>query len=57
MGVNGVSHHVVGDDLEGVRTLLRLLAFCPPELGACGAPMHDSTFDSFGLKVVWYRGG
>lgn len=34
MGVNGVSHHLVADDLEGAATMLRLLAFCPPELGA-----------------------
>ncbi|KAG2485379.1 hypothetical protein HYH03_015868 [Edaphochlamys debaryana] len=38
MGVNGVSHHVVqddleGDDLEGVRTMLQLLSYAPPQLG------------------------
>lgn len=36
MGVNGVAHHVVADDLEGVKTLLGLLAFAPPELGPGG---------------------
>ncbi|KAG2445384.1 hypothetical protein HXX76_000006 [Chlamydomonas incerta] len=34
MGVNGVSHAVVGDDLEGVRLLMAMLAFAPPQLGA-----------------------
>jgi len=33
MGVNGVSHHLAADDLDGVRTMLRLLAYCPPDLG------------------------
>ena len=37
MGVNGVSHHIVSDDLDGVRTLLQLLAFCPPGLGGNSA--------------------
>ncbi|GLC69098.1 hypothetical protein PLESTF_000789000 [Pleodorina starrii] len=34
MGVNGVSHHVVADDLEGVRTVLQLLSYAPTQLGA-----------------------
>ncbi|GIM14329.1 hypothetical protein Vretimale_17214, partial [Volvox reticuliferus] len=34
MGVNGVSHHVVADDLEGVRTVLQLLSYAPTHLGA-----------------------
>lgn len=32
MGHNGVSHHVVRDDLEGVATVLKLLAFVPADL-------------------------
>ncbi|KAF5828836.1 carboxyl transferase domain-containing protein [Dunaliella salina] len=41
MGVNGVSHHLAADDLDGVRTMLHLLSFCPPDLGtAAGAPTH-----------------
>ena len=45
MGVNGVSHHVVADDLEGVTTILRLLGYAPPMLGTCPAvlPSHDPT--------------
>ncbi len=34
MGVNGVSHHVVDDDLEGVKTILRWLSYTPAQLGA-----------------------
>ena len=34
MGVNGVSHYVVDDDLEGIKTILRWLSYAPPQLGA-----------------------
>ena len=34
MGVNGVSHHLVADDLEGVHTVLQLLSYVPHEVGA-----------------------
>jgi acetyl-CoA carboxylase/biotin carboxylase 1 len=34
MGVNGVSHYVVDDDLEGVKTILRWLSYAPPQVGA-----------------------
>lgn len=41
MGVNGVSHHLAADDLDGAHTMLRLLAFCPPDLeGATGECLH-----------------
>lgn len=43
MGTNGVSHHIVADDLEGCSTVLKLLSFCPPLLTAPGsveAPAH-----------------
>jgi hypothetical protein len=33
MGVNGVSHHIVRDDLEGVLCVLRWLAFTPVRIG------------------------
>ncbi|KAL6777494.1 BCC3 [Auxenochlorella protothecoides x Auxenochlorella symbiontica] len=33
MGANGVSHHVVEDDLAGVAALLRWLAYTPARLG------------------------
>jgi len=36
MGANGVSHHVVADDLEGVAAVLTWLSYVPPVLG--GAP-------------------
>lgn len=34
MGHNGVSHHIVADDLQGVTCLLQWLAFMPPCVGA-----------------------
>ena len=33
MAHNGVSHHIVQDDLEGVKTILQWLAFVPPLIG------------------------
>ena len=36
MGVNGVSHHIVEDDLAGVETMLKWLSFVPATLP--GAP-------------------
>ena len=33
MGVNGVSHHIVPDDLAGVAAVLRWLAFTPLLVG------------------------
>ena len=33
MGVNGISHHVVEDDFEGVTALLRWLSFVPTRTG------------------------
>ena len=33
MGVNGISHHVVEDDFEGVTAVLRWLSFVPTRLG------------------------
>ena len=29
MGVNGISHHVVDDDFEGVTAVLRWLSYVP----------------------------
>ena len=34
MGVNGVSHHVVTDDLEGASAVLQWLSTMPPIIGA-----------------------
>ena len=34
MGVNGVSHHVVADDLEGALAVLEWLSTMPPTLGS-----------------------
>lgn len=42
MGYNGVSHHIVPDDLQGVRTILQLLSFAPPLLGALPAPLPSA---------------
>ncbi|GMH43409.1 hypothetical protein BSKO_11331 [Bryopsis sp. KO-2023] len=42
MGVNGVSHHTVDDDLEGVRCILRWLSYAPPVLGAAPLPLPTS---------------
>ena len=38
MGQNGVSHHVVRDDLDGARTVLQLLAFAPLDMAGAPAP-------------------
>ena len=32
MAANGVSHHIVEDDLAGVEAMLKWLAFVPPTL-------------------------
>ena len=34
MGVNGVSHHIVSDDLEGTHAILQWLGTMPPVVGA-----------------------
>ena len=34
MGHNGVSHHIVADDLQGVTCILQWLSFMPPLVGA-----------------------
>ena len=34
MGVNGVSHHIVADDLEGCHAILQWLGTMPPVVGA-----------------------
>jgi acetyl-CoA carboxylase/biotin carboxylase 1 len=33
MGVNGVTHLIVGDDLEGVVSILKWLSYVPPHVG------------------------
>ena len=43
MGQNGVSHHVVRDDFDGVRTVLHLLSFAPLEMGGSLAPTLASS--------------
>jgi len=43
MGVNGVSHHVVADDLEGASAVLQWLSTMPPMLGT--PPAHLPTSD------------
>ncbi|KAK9805253.1 hypothetical protein WJX72_008860 [[Myrmecia] bisecta] len=43
MGFNGVSHHVVEDDLAGVAAVLRWLSYVPAVVG--GLPPHLATSD------------
>ena len=42
MGVNGVSHHVVADDLEGAVAVLHWLSSMPPTLGVPPALLPTS---------------
>lgn len=39
MGVNGVSHHVVEDDLEGCAAVLQWLSYISPVLGGPAAAL------------------
>lgn len=45
MGHNGVSHHIVDDDLHGATCILQWLAFMPPCIGAqpLALPCSDPT--------------
>ena len=54
MGMNGVSHHVVADDLEGVAALLRWLSFMPPVLG--GVPTPLATADPLDRPIAYHPG-
>lgn len=49
MGANGVAHHVVGDDLEGVLAILRWLAYVPACTGE--APPVLATADPLDRPV------
>ena len=53
MGVNGVSHHVVADDLEGAAAVLQWLSTMPPTLGVPPAllPTSDPVDRSIGYTV------
>lgn len=51
MGVNGVSHHLVADDLEGARKVLAMLAFAPPEIGS--GPANLGTSDPISRQVTY----
>ena len=42
MGTNGVSNHVVGDDVRGVITFLKWLSFVPCQAGAAPLPVPTS---------------
>ena len=50
MGVNGVSHHVVEDDLEGCAAVLQWLSYISPVLGgpAAALPTTDPIDRSIG---------
>lgn len=50
MGVNGVSHHVVQDDLEGAVTILRWLSYAAPELGI-SRPLPMPTSDCISRRI------
>lgn len=51
MGVNGISHHTVDDDLEGIRCILCWLSYTPPVLGA--APLPLPTSDSVNRTIAY----
>lgn len=42
MGLNGVSHMVVSDDLEGVTAVLKWLSMMPPDIGSLPADLPTS---------------
>ena len=42
MGVNGVSHHIVEDDLAGVETMLKWLSFVPATLPGAPSTLRSS---------------
>ena len=56
MGLNGVSHHLVSDDLEGARTILQLLSFVPPEVGGDAVPLVLPSSDPVD-RLVGYAPG
>ena len=51
MAANGVSHHIVEDDLAGVMAMLKWLAFVPPTLPGT-LPILRST-DPIGRKIEY----
>lgn len=52
MSVNGISHHTVNDDLEGIRCIIRWLSYTPSVLGA--APLPLSTSDPASRTIGYY---
>ena len=51
MGVNGVSHHVVTDDLEGASAVLQWLSTMPPIIGA--PPAHLPSSDPIERSITY----
>jgi acetyl-CoA carboxylase/biotin carboxylase 1 len=51
MAANGVSHHIVEDDLAGVEAMLKWLAFVPPTLPGT-LPVLRST-DPIGREIEY----
>lgn len=51
MGVNGVSHHLVNDDLEGVSQVLQWLSFTPAIIG--GTPPLLPSRDSINRSIAY----
>lgn len=54
MAVNGVSHHVVEDDLEGCATVLQWLSYVPSVIG--GLPPMLLTSDPVNRAVSYMPG-
>jgi acetyl-CoA carboxylase/biotin carboxylase 1 len=54
MGANGVSHHIVEDDLAGVACALRWLAYTPARVGE--PPLPLPTADPEGRAVEYAPG-
>ena len=52
MGVNGVSHHVVSDDLEGATAVLNWLSTMPPTVGA--SPTILPTSDPTDRSITYF---
>ena len=55
MGVNGVSHHVVTDDLEGASAVLQWLSTMPPIIGA--PPAHLPSSDPIERSITYAPSG
>lgn len=55
MGVNGVSHHVVEDDLDGAVAVLQWLSVMPPMIG--GQPPVLTSSDPIERSITYQPSG